>query len=139
MTHSARKRGRPSIYPWDRWLDGHTKTLRPGEDYPVDRRTESLRGAILQEARKRNLRVYTETVSTGGISIIFPPKISPESFDKILDGQPHTLKFGKNYFVPTRVIYDSVAEEAFQRDVIIYLEAAPLSLYVSPLPQPKES
>tara|TARA_R100001230_G_C5544659_1_gene74241 strand:- start:84 stop:563 length:480 start_codon:yes stop_codon:yes gene_type:complete len=45
--------GRPSVYPWDQWLDGQPWMLTIGEDYKTT--TRQFRGAAEAAARRKGL------------------------------------------------------------------------------------
>ncbi len=54
--------GRPAKYPWDEWLDGSGWRLDRNIDFLCS--AESMRAAVLYQARKRDICVYI-TVAAG--------------------------------------------------------------------------
>lgn len=94
--------GRPTIYPWDSWLDGEDKTLSAGKDFPEDKKLASVaiqirrravdEGAAVSVAIKgRSLRLLfgdAERAAARGRRSRYP-------WDVLLDGQLHAYLFSE--------------------------------------------
>ncbi|MGA5435462.1 hypothetical protein ACPCIZ_12810 [Streptomyces cellulosae] len=58
-----RKRGAPTKYPWDEWMDGSMWHLRHGVDYHLT--TKDFRSVVYTAARRVGLKVHTRETDHG--------------------------------------------------------------------------
>lgn len=90
--------GRPSVYPWDTWLDGERHVLQPGVDFRID--TRMMRQVILGEARRRQLPVATR-VKQGWIEVKL--RVDEQrgrrkhDWDTIFEKSPAVLEEGRDF------------------------------------------
>jgi len=77
---SGETRGRPSLYPWDRWLiPGKTVRLHQGEDFKID--PSSMRPQAHNQAKSRGGRASTSlgTDEAGHyIDVTYTPGLTEE-------------------------------------------------------------
>lgn len=113
-------RGRAQKYPWDQWLDGKRKQLRPGIDFAPDKPLESMRSQILLKAASRDLRVTTE-VKGGYIVLDFIGERLTVNWDEIFDGEVHQLVSGVDFdiTVPPYELIAAGFKEAHARGIQI--------------------
>lgn len=62
MIKPTPKRGRPAIYPWDRWFKRGSWTLSHGKDFQCDPYIMALQ--CRKQAAKRNVRVSIKITGT---------------------------------------------------------------------------
>lgn len=64
--------GRPSLYPWDTWLDGTHRLLLPGEHFAPHVNLDSLRqqiyAAATQRGKKATVNVYAEGLAVRALA-----------------------------------------------------------------------
>lgn len=105
---TRRPKGRAQKYPWDQWLDGNRKQLRPRIDFAADKKLESMRSQILLKAAQRGIHVTTE-VKDGYIILDFFGERITVDWDEVFDGEVHQLVRGTDFDVTVEV-HELVAE-----------------------------
>ena len=58
------KRGRPAVYPWEEWLDGHVWRLMQGEDFQGD--AKGFKSTARSAAGRAGLQIITRTTDEPG-------------------------------------------------------------------------
>lgn len=97
--HLRRPVGRPSVYPWDSWLDGRQHDIEPEVDF--DCTVDSIRQQIYAAARARGVKVSVRRIHNGlRMQVDLQKERTGSSakydWDNLLDGKEHVLQVGKD-------------------------------------------
>jgi hypothetical protein len=92
---------RPEQYPWKKWLDGGSWTIRKGRDFTIE--TESMRRQIKRKAREAGLRADTYLDYFRGAEQV--------NFQIVPKDAPRRLKIKRRTGIPT---IDKVAAHRLQ-------------------------
>lgn len=102
--------GRPSKYPWDKWMDGNLHTLVRGRDFQPS--VDTFRNFITQKAGKSGVRVVTSiwrTVDKEGVDIQFYVASTPPA--RPTDLPPLAERTKIEYETPVRLGPPEVTDE----------------------------
>jgi hypothetical protein len=132
------QRGRPAKYPWNDWLDGETRhVLNQVEHFPGVT-AASVQQQALTEARKRGIRVSTQTKTVGGVEYLELKPAEPEKkkrrdWDAIF-AQPQgvVLRRERDFTSTVSVMRAMVHQAAARRHLTVRTTADKTSVTIYP-------
>lgn len=130
--------GRPPIYPWSEWFQqlasaGSSLELEAGRDFQVPLRT--MRGAFLNEAKRRGFRVKTAAHRDGTALLIIPVLRNSYPWDTWLDGRTHVLTWGRDFDVTVVDMQRTVRRAAKNRGLVVATKTLGDMLQILALPK----
>ena len=128
--------GRPPVYPWNDWfatLEAREPLhLYAGVDYAVP--LDSFQRMVAAEARRRGVKIRTRRQQGGTKLRVDRVSNTRHPWARWLDGQPHPLRPGTDFFVDVEVFRQQAKRAArvrgvrlrsAKRDGLLWIQALP--------------